>query len=103
MLVDIPYLADWHKIGIHWQTLTDHKTAHKNACRVDYNYVVSRQIMIRKDEILCKSEYHHGIPYTITQINMNDTIRVQRESKLERHNIRKVTPYFTVVRDDGDN
>ena len=33
MLFDISYLADWHKIRIHMQKITDHNTAHKNACR----------------------------------------------------------------------
>ncbi len=35
MLFDIPYLADWHKIGIRKQELSNHNNAHKNAHRVD--------------------------------------------------------------------
>ena len=81
MLFDIPYLADWHKIRIRRQKLTDHNTACENACRVDYDYVVCGQIMICKDGILRKSEYRCDGPYTITQVHMNGTIRVQRRSK----------------------
>ena len=43
MLFDIPYLADWHKIGIRRQNLIDHNA--------DYDYVVGGQIMIPKDGI----------------------------------------------------
>ena len=76
MLFDIPYLADWHtiflvyklggSIGLRRQKLTDYNTAGENARRADYDYVVGRQIMIRKDGILRKSEYHYDSPYTIS-------------------------------------
>ena len=59
--------------------------------------------MIRKDGILYKSEFHYDGPYTITQVHMNGTIRVQYGSKSERLNSRRVTPYFTAASDDGDN
>ena len=69
----------------------------------DYIYVVGGQIMIRKDGILCKNEYCYDGPYTITQVLINDAIRVQCGSKLERFNIMRVMPYFTAASDDGDN
>ena len=103
LLFDIPYIAGWHKIGIRIQALTDYNTARKNARRADYNYVVGINVLIRKDGILCTSEYRYDDPYTITQVNTNGTIRVQRRSKSERLNIRRMTPYFTAASDDGDN
>eukprot|EP00804_Cyclotella_cryptica_P013671 CCRYP_018768-RA/>CCRYP_018768-RA protein AED:0.48 eAED:0.66 QI:0/0/0/1/0/0/2/0/61 len=33
-------------------------------------------------------------PWTITSVHTNGTIRVQRRTKSERLNIRRVTPYF---------
>ena len=103
MLFDMPYLADWNKLEISRQKLTYHNTARKNARRADYDYVVGRQIMIRKDGILRKSEYRYDGSYTIIQIHTNNTIRIQRGSKSERLNVRKVTPYFTAANDDGNN
>jgi len=103
MLFAIPYLADWHIIGIRRQKLTDHDTARRNARRADYDYVVGGQIMIRKDGILRKSDYRYDSPYTITQVHTNGTIRVQHGSWSERLNIRRVMPYFTAASDDDDN
>jgi len=59
--------------------------------------------MIPKDGILRTSEYRYDSPYTIDQVHMNGTIRVQYGSKSERLNSRRVTPYFTAASDDGDN
>ena len=103
MLFDIPYLAGWHNIGISWQKLSDHNTARENVRRADYNDVINGQIMIRKDGILRKSEYHYDGHYTITQVHTNSAIRVQHGLKSERLNIRRVMPYFTAASNDGNN
>ena len=48
VLFDILYLADWHKIGIHRQKLSNHNNDRDNVCRVNYDYVVGGQILICK-------------------------------------------------------
>jgi hypothetical protein len=40
MLFDIPFVADWHKIGEQRQSLTNHGNHCKNAKRIGYNYKV---------------------------------------------------------------
>ena len=40
MLFDIPYIADWNKIGEHRQCQTDRNAEHENKKRVDYDYQV---------------------------------------------------------------
>ncbi len=40
MLFDIPFIADWKKIGEYRQKLTDLNTAHENEGRIDYDYKV---------------------------------------------------------------
>jgi hypothetical protein len=37
MLFDIPFIADWQKIGEHRQGLTDISNAHENKSRIDYD------------------------------------------------------------------
>jgi hypothetical protein len=37
MLFDIPFIADWQKIGEHKQRLTDLNDAHENKGRIDYD------------------------------------------------------------------
>jgi hypothetical protein len=38
MLFDIPFIADWQKIGKHRQQLTDLNNAGENKGRIDYDY-----------------------------------------------------------------
>ncbi len=38
MLFDIPFLADWNKIGDHRQHQTDLNTEHENHSRCDWDY-----------------------------------------------------------------
>ena len=94
MLFDIPFIADWNKIGEYRQAQTDRNTMLENKGRYDHDYVVGEKILIRKDGILRKSESRYEGPYTITQVHTNGTIRVQRGSCSERLNIRRVTPFF---------
>ena len=103
MLFDIPFVADWHKIGDYRQQQTDRNTNRENARRYDYdyNYVVGGKVLIRKDGILRKAESRYKGPWTITQVHTNGTIRVQRGTRSERMNIRRVTPYHP--NDDEDD
>jgi hypothetical protein len=98
MLFDIPYIADWNKIGDYRQRQTDLNTARENQQRADYDYHVGDKILIRKDGILRKTESRYDSePWTITSVHTNGTIRVERGTKSERINIRRVTPYFENV------
>ncbi len=56
MLFDIPFLADWNKIGDYRQHQTDLSTAHENRSRRDWDYKVGDQVLLKKDGILRKSE-----------------------------------------------
>ena len=56
MLFDIPFLADWNKIGEHRQCQTVLNTEHENHSRRDWDYQVSDKVLLRKDGILHKSE-----------------------------------------------
>ena len=95
MLFDIPYLADWTKIGEHRQKLTDLNTLRENKGRVDYDYQVNGKVLIVKDGILRKTESRYDSePWTITSVHTNGTITVQRGNKSQRINIRRVTPFF---------
>ena len=95
MLFDIPFLDDWNKIGKHRQCQTDLNTERENRSRHDWDYQVGNKVLLRKDGILHKSESRYeSDPWTITSVHMNGTTRVQRGTKSERLNIRRVRPYF---------
>jgi len=95
MLFDIPFVADWHKIGDYRQRQTDHSKIRENNNRVDYDYKVSDKVLIRKDGILLRKaeSIWRKEPWTITDVHTNRTIRIQCGTKLERINIRRVTPF----------
>jgi hypothetical protein len=56
MLFDIPFIADWQKIGAHRQKITDLNNAHENKGRIDYDYKLGQKVLLRKDGILRNAE-----------------------------------------------
>ncbi len=95
MLFDVPFLADWTKIGEYRQLQTDKNTARENNTRIDWDYQPGNKVLLCKDGILRKSEsQYESDPWTITSVHTNGTIRVQCGTKSERLNIRRVCPYF---------
>jgi hypothetical protein len=94
MIFDIPFIADWKKIGEHRQRLTDFNTAHENEGRIDYDYKVGQKILVQNKGILRKAQsIWQKDPWTITTVHTNGTITIQRRNNLERLNIRRVKPF----------
>jgi hypothetical protein len=98
MLFDIPFIADWQKIGEFRQRLTDRSNACENKGRIDYDYYVGQKVLVRKEGILRKAESRwHNRPWLITTVHTNGTIMVQHGNKLERMNIRRVNSFTEFV------
>ncbi len=77
MLFNIPFIADWQKIGERRQRLTDLNNARENKGRIDYDYKVGQQVLLRKEGILCNAEsIWHKRPRLITTVHTNETISV---------------------------
>jgi hypothetical protein len=94
MLFDIPFIADWNKIGDYGQHQTDLNTARMNSKQVDYDYKVGDKVLLTEEGILRKAESPYSKePWTITTVHTNGTIRIQRRTKSERPNIQRVTPF----------
>ncbi len=95
MLFDIPFVADWHKIGEQWQLLTNHGNQQENAKQIDYDYKVGDKVLVINEGILCKAESAYSKePWTITTVHTNGTIRIQRRTTTERLNIWRVEPFI---------
>jgi hypothetical protein len=60
MLFNIPFVADWNKIGEHRHSLIDHSNQRKNTHRIDYDYKVGKKVLVMKEGILCKAESKYG-------------------------------------------
>jgi hypothetical protein len=99
MLFDIPFVADWHKIGEQRQSLTDRGNQQKNAKCIDYDYKVGDKVLLITEGILRKAESAYGKePWTITTVHTNGTIRIQQGTRTERLRIRRVQPFTDDVR-----
>ncbi len=82
MLFDIPFIADWQKIGEHRQQLSDLNNAHENKGRIDYDYKVGPKVLLRKEGILRNTESRwHKKPWLITSVHTNGIIMVQRKKQ----------------------
>jgi hypothetical protein len=82
MLFDIPFIADWKKIGEHRQRLNDLNTARENKGRIDYD---------DNEGIICKTQsIWQKDPWTIMTVLTNGTITIHCGNKQERLNTRRV-------------
>jgi hypothetical protein len=78
VLFDIPFIADWQKIGEYRQRLTDLSNACENKGIIDYDYKVGQKVLLWKEGILCNAESRwHKKPWLIATVNTNGTITVQ--------------------------
>ena len=72
MLFDIPFIANWNKIGDYRQRQTDLSTERKHKQHVNYNYKVGDRVLMIQDGILCKAQSPHGKePWTITHLELS--------------------------------
>jgi hypothetical protein len=60
MLFDIPFMADWHRIGERRQSLTDRGNQHKNDKSIDYDYKVRDKVLLINEGIFRKAESAYG-------------------------------------------
>ena len=98
MLFDIPFIADWNKIGDYRQYQTDLNTARENKKIVNHDYKFVDRAPVIQDGILRKAQRPNGKePWTIMRVHTNGTNRTQGGTKSEQINIRRVTPYYLVV------
>jgi hypothetical protein len=94
MFFDIPFVADWRKIGEPRRSLTNRGNQQESAKQIDYDYKVGDKVLVINKGILCKAESACGKePWTITTVHTNGTIRTQCGTKTEQLSIRRVEPF----------
>jgi hypothetical protein len=87
MLFDIPFIADWKKIGEHMQP-TDHSTDRENKSWLDYDYQGGQKVLVRNNGILQKAEFGYlREPRRITSIHMNGTRKQIRKDEYPESNL----------------
>ena len=91
MLVDIPFLAAWDKIGEHRQH-PQNRTETCSCC--DWYYNVGYRVLLRKDDILYTSEsWYEGDPWTITTVCTNGTIGFNMEQNQNDSTSEELLPF----------
>jgi hypothetical protein len=94
MLIGIPFVADWHKIGEQRESPTNCGNQRKNAKYTDYDYKVRDKVLLINEGILRKAESaYNKEPWTITTVHTNGTIRIQCGTRTEQLIIRRVQPF----------
>ncbi len=67
MLFDIPFMADWHKIGEQRQSLTNRGNQRKNAKCIDYDYKVGDKILVINEVSSAKQSPATAKSYGLSQ------------------------------------
>jgi hypothetical protein len=84
MLFDIPFIANWNKIGDYRHHQNNFNTACKNKKCVHYDYKSGDKVLVIQDGILCKAQSPHGKePWTITTVHTNGNTKIQRGKNSE--------------------
>jgi len=72
MLIDIPFIADWAKVGDYRQCQTECNTSREKMKCVDWDYTIGDKVLVRKDGILHRGESKYLTDlWTITQVHTN--------------------------------
>eukprot|EP00804_Cyclotella_cryptica_P009412 CCRYP_017327-RA/>CCRYP_017327-RA protein AED:0.41 eAED:0.41 QI:0/-1/0/1/-1/0/1/0/81 len=81
MLFDIPFLADWNKIGDHRQCQKMITTPNMKTSLIDWDYEIGQRVLLHKEGILRKSESkYQKDPWTISTVHTNGTIMVHHRT-----------------------
>jgi hypothetical protein len=93
-LLNIPFRANWVSIWKQKQGRFDWGVLHANWSRVPHQYCVGDAVLYQTPGIVPKMQQPWTGLHMVTQVYMNDTIRIQRGSVEETIDIQNVTPYF---------
>ena len=96
MVVNLQFAADWQSISRRKQAQVDKDNLRENSKRVAHDYRPGEQVLVTKDGHFRKLDEPYQGPFTITDVYVNGTVRIQRSVAVtERLNIRRITPYWT--------
>ena len=99
MLFDIPFIADWRKIGDYRQRQTDLNNLRENEKRIDYDYKVGDKILVRNEGILRSTQPRlHNDPWTIVSIHTNKQSGLNAETSLKDLTTTNKTIFLTKIK-----
>ena len=94
MIHNIEYRANWKYIQTRKQKLIDTNNNKENRSRISHEYQIGDQVLLNRTGIYPKLEHPRDGPFTITKVNSNGSVRIQKGIVNEPVNIRRLQPYF---------
>jgi len=96
MFFPVDFIANWDHIHRRRLDAVAKDNRRENARRISHDYHVGDKVLLRRDyggEIIGKLDRPTSGPYTITEVFVNGTVRLDRDGFTERVNIRRITPF----------
>lgn len=95
MAVNLQHMADWHSISTRKQSQVDRDNVRENSKRISHDYRPGEEVLLIKDGHFRKLDEKYQGPFTITDVYVNGTVRIQKNLHVtERVNIRRITPFW---------
>ena len=95
MAVNLQHVANWKSISQRKQLQVDKDNERENSKRISHDYRPQDEVLLIKDGQFRKLDEKYQGPYTITEVYVNGTVRIQRSPHVtERVNIRRITPFW---------
>jgi hypothetical protein len=93
MFLNIPLIADWHKVTQRWEHLINEKLIRENQKHCRYIYAPQQRVLKKKWKP-CKLGERTSGPYRVIQTHVNCTLTIELRSGVsERLNRRKAILY----------
>ena len=93
-MLNINHVTNWDHIRQRKQDRIDENNKRENAKRLDHQYNIGDQILLRRKKN-SKHELEYEGPYPLTAINDNGTVRFQKGIINDVVNLRRIKPYKT--------
>ena len=92
-ILNIKNVADWEHIQQRKKLQINHNNMWENMRRNNHQYKVGDKILVERKKNY-KHELEFMVPFPITQINYNGTVRFQKVIINYATNIRRIRPFF---------
>ena len=92
-ILNIKHVAYWEHIRQHKQLRINHNNKRENTWQNNHQYRVGDKILVKRMKNY-KHELEFMVPFPITQINDNGTVRFQKGIINDATNIHRIKPFF---------
>ena len=92
-ILNIKHVADWEHIRQRKKLRINHNNMWENMWQNNHQYKVGEKILVKRMKN-SKHELEFMVPFPITEINDNGTVRFQKRIINDATNIRRIKPFL---------